>query len=816
MLSAMPLKTHTCFHMPSQLIMVSTVRRSWVLFSVLILFLLIDSCGAEANNNNVTCVGLIIDINTRIGKEEKIAMEIGAQNYNTSSKTQKLSLYIQDSLRGTSAVKEMIREKRVKVIIGMHTWQEAALVADIGSQALVPVISFAAPAINPPLMQLRWPFLSRNEDEAFGGHSGKLALLTEALQQVGSEIEYRLVLPPFSSMSDPGWVVHEELVKSMKTQLRNFIVLESSLEMAIHLFREAKEEDNSDPGFYALRAYDSIRIVIQAIEIMTNNRSSPKTLLDGMLLSNFSGFSGKIHFKGGQLSDTSILSIVHVLGKRYKEIEFWTPDLGFSMIPSIGKPNTLVAPVILQRNLQESPKGWEMPTDAKPLKVGVPGRASFGNFVKVDYGVKPNENNYSGFCIQIFLKARELLGYPLLINWRPVIAPTMIWFIVSTIRRDFFDSLFEISYTYDAAIGDLTITAERLQYVDFTTPYIESGVAMITPAKPFGCWSTNPIQNSVAHGGIRLALHSGSHSPLCFFAQRERIYNNFTRLVIVVWLFVVLILTSSYTASLSSMLTVRQLQPKDMEWLKKKNFKVGYSGDSFVKKYLEDVHQLKPNNFVKVSKEDQYPVEFERNKIDAAFLEIPYEKVFLNKYCKGYTGTILSNHRFGGFGFAFQKGSPFARDFSEVILKLTEDGTIMSLEDEWLTPQGECSDDIASNEPGSLSLQSFVVLYLVSFATSTICLLLSLILLPLSRQQHQDASEANITPGEEGAWKKAISHFRYFYIKNSGRATTQAVTSDTNEDKSKVNEHPSRLEISSISDTPEHLQSSPPAEIEMK
>ena len=165
---------------------------------------------------------------------------------------------------------------------------------------------------------------------------------------------------------------------------------------------------------------------------------------------------------------------------------------------------------------------------------------------------------------------------------------------------------------------------------------------------------------------------------------------------------------------------------------------------------------------------------------------------------------------------AFQKGSPFARDFSEVILKLTEDGTIMSLEDEWLTPQCECSDDIASNEHGSLSLQSFEVLYLVSFATSTICLLLSLVLLPLSRQQHQDASKANITPGEEGAWKKAISRFRYFYIKNSGRVTTLAVTSDTDEDTSKVNEHPSRLEISSTSDTPEHLQSSPPAEIEMK
>lgn len=92
--------------MPTQLKMVSTVRRSWVYFSVLILFLLIDSYGAdEANNNNVTCVGLIIDVNTRIGKEERIAMEIAAQNYNTSSKTQKLSLYIQDSLRLTSAGK---------------------------------------------------------------------------------------------------------------------------------------------------------------------------------------------------------------------------------------------------------------------------------------------------------------------------------------------------------------------------------------------------------------------------------------------------------------------------------------------------------------------------------------------------------------------------------------------------------------------------------------------------------------------------------------------------------------------------------------
>ena len=66
MLSTIPLKPHIHFldlQMPSQLI----------------ISLLIVSYGAEANDNNVTCVGLIIDVNTNIGKEEIIAKEILAE-----------------------------------------------------------------------------------------------------------------------------------------------------------------------------------------------------------------------------------------------------------------------------------------------------------------------------------------------------------------------------------------------------------------------------------------------------------------------------------------------------------------------------------------------------------------------------------------------------------------------------------------------------------------------------------------------------------------------------------------------------------------
>ncbi|XP_059435387.1 glutamate receptor 3.5-like [Corylus avellana] len=796
-----------------------------------------------------------------------------------------------ESLNFGTTAEEFIREKKVKVIIGMHTWQEAAVVADVGGQAHVPVISFAAPAINPPKTSLRWPYLiqmAKNgseqikciadivraynwqrviamyEDEPYGGDSGKLAVLSETLRNVGSEIEYRLVLPPHSLVSDPEHVVHEELDKLLnKTKCRVFIVLQSSLEMATHLFREAKqmglvgndsawiiadniadllqsvndpvissmegalgiktnyysedhhfhshfqkvfrseypEEDNSDPGIYALRAYDSIGIVIQAIKKMASNiTSTPKMLLENMLSSNFSGLTGKIHFEAGQLTDTNnTLTIINVAennGKGYEEISLWTPELGFRKSEekngSENVFNTLKTlagrQVIWPGHLNRTPKGWEMPTSAKPLKIGIPGRATFEKFVKVEYGEKPNK--YDGFCIQIFFKVKELLGYDLPFEF-------------VAYNGTYNDLVYHIyNKTYDAVIGDVTILANRLQYADFTLPYAESGLAIIVPAKPEGSlltftepfrWSmwavtgalllytmiivwllerkSNPEFGGTWKNQISTALWFTFSS--LFFAHREEVHNNLTRMVVAVWLFLVLILTSGYTACLSSLLTVQQLQPNvtDIEWLKNNNLKVGCDGDSFVYKYLQNVLNFKPENIVNVSSQDGYPKEFESNNISAAFLELPAEKVFLDKYCKGFTGTIRAA-RFGGLGFAFQKGSPFARDFSVTILKLSETGDLKALQEIWLTPSHECSPNITFSEPQRLTFRSFEVLYLLSAATSTICLVLSVIC-------HQVACEGrNITPGDESVWKM-VRLVRYLSIKNPQRTPALADTDDS-------------------------------------
>lgn len=103
-----------------------------------------------------------------------------------------------------------------------------------------------------------------------------------------------------------------------------------------------------------------------------------------------------------------------MVGKRYKEMDFWIRDFGFSMSPLIEKnANANDATNTLPRKLQQCEKDWKNPTRENPLKIGVQSRTSFENFVKVEHGVTPNENNYTGFCFQFFFKVIELLGHPL-------------------------------------------------------------------------------------------------------------------------------------------------------------------------------------------------------------------------------------------------------------------------------------------------------------------------------------------------------------------------------------------------------------------
>ena len=79
----------------------------------------------------------------------------------------------------------------------------------------------------------------------------------------------------------------------------------------------------------------------------------------------------------------------------------------------------------------------------------------------------------------------------------------------------------------------------------------------------------NHIFNKINH----LFVHVGSQNCVCtclrhqinqfmFIFTEERVVSNLSRVVVIIWCFVVLILTQSCTVSLTSLLTVQKLQPK--------------------------------------------------------------------------------------------------------------------------------------------------------------------------------------------------------------------------------------------------------------
>ncbi|KAJ9690590.1 hypothetical protein PVL29_012974 [Vitis rotundifolia] len=853
-------------------------------FSLTSILLIVSHLGyitGTAVDEDSTIIGAIIDANSRKGKEGITAIKIAVDKFNNNSKNHKLSLIFQNFTgnlyRAALTAEELIKEKKVQVIVGMDTWQQAALAAEIGNKAQVPVLSLAAAASVRPSRQLgrstqiqmgtnvseqirciaaivhsyHWRrVIVIYEDDAYGGNAEMLTILSEALQGVGSEIEDHLPLPPISSLSDPRGAVHQELLKLLSTQSRVFIVLQSSLPMATHLFQEARrmdfmgkdsvwiitdsissfldsmdtslisymegalgiksyysksnrlfqefstqfqknfkseypEEDKAQPGIHALRAYDSIAVITRALERFAGDTNTPKMLLENISLSDFSGLSGTINFSN---SNSLPFMIINIVGKGYTELDFWTQDLDNPFSREGGDKNSsrnttkvLDGPVIWPGYLKRVPKGWEMPTDEKKLQIGIPSHPSFNKFVMVDNAQTDPEKKYTGFCIDIFREVLKILeqNYSLPYDFQPFVGT--------------YDELVDRVYnkTYDAVVGDVTILANRSEKVEFTQPYAESGLVMIQQVRseePHKAWmflKPFPTKMWVITGALLVytmfivwAVEYRSNNPAfrgpwrsqlgtalwftfssLFFAHRETIRSNITRVVIVVWLFVVFVLTSSYTASLSSMLTVQRLEPDliDVEWLKATKSVVGCDGDSFVRKYLENVTKFEAADIKNISSQYQYPGEFQSGNISAAFLELPYAKVLINQFCKNYTATKPLN-RFGGLGFAFQKGSPLAADFSEAILTLSEKGRIKELEDKWFPRSAQCS----TTETDELSLGNFWTLYLLCGATSTLCFLIFLRRLLIDFKRHQ-ASRSDANPSDESVWMKTVQLVHFFH-----------------------------------------------------
>ena len=143
----------------------------------------------------------------------------------------------------------------------------------------------------------------------------------------------------------------------------------------------------------------------------------------------------------------------------------------------------------------------------------------------------------------------------------------------------------------------------------------------------------------------------------------ENTVSTLGRFVLIIWLFVVLIINSSYTASLTSILTVQQLYTgiQGLDSLLSSNDRIGYQVGSFARSYMMEELGV-PASRLRELAIDDYADSLQRGPsnggVAAIVDELPYVELFLSTNCQ-----------FRTVGQEFTKsGWGFVRSFSSLSL----------------------------------------------------------------------------------------------------------------------------------------------------
>ncbi|KAA8540182.1 hypothetical protein F0562_024255 [Nyssa sinensis] len=487
------------------------------------------------NTRVMVDVGLIVDLDTTVGKMSQICMSMALTDFYAANHnyTTRIVLHTRDSksdvVEAASQAIDLLKNVQVQAILGPQRSTQADFVIDIGDRAQVPIIS---PATSPSLSPKETPYFIRvgqtasfqvdaiaaivkafswrevvfiYEDNEYG--SGIVPYLTEALEKMSTKVPYRSVISP-SATDDQ---ILQQLYKLKTMQTRVFVV-HMLPSLASHLFLKAKEAGMMSKGYawiitdvltglldsldssvidsmqgilgvkpniprsnelynftkrwrkrfqqenpdmdriglsvFGPTAYDSIMALAMAVEraniseprfqkLVTRENTTdlaaigtsamgPK-LLQSIRNTRFKGLSGDFHLVDGQLQ-SSTFEIVNIIGKGERRIGFWTQQYGILKKLELRNKNystnkdDLVA-IIWPGESNEVPKGWEIPTGENKLKVGVPVKRGFGEFIKVERDPQTNAIIATGFCIDVFKEVIDSLPYAIPYDFIPFETP---------------------------------------------------------------------------------------------------------------------------------------------------------------------------------------------------------------------------------------------------------------------------------------------------------------------------------------------------------------------------------------------------------
>ncbi|MCL7034415.1 hypothetical protein MKW94_006142 [Papaver nudicaule] len=690
------------------------------------------------------------------------------------------------------------------------------------------------------------------EDTEFGNRV--VPYLTDGLQEINTRVPYRSVLPQLATDDQ----IDKELYKLMTMQTRVFVVHATpSLGISIfqrakmigmmrvlgvrpYVPRSKKldtfrakwrkkfleeypdtEGKSDDLNIYGIWAYDTAWALATAVEKLKMSTNSTGFLKPRVELKNkgdittigvsqigqellqqlsnvqFRGLSGEFRLSNRQLH-LDVFQILNVVGHHGgREVGIWTPDNGIARDIGSSKTDASGTSSTSKANLRHiiwpgesinAPKGWVLPTNGKRLRIGVPVKDGFSDFVKVGRNTT-NLTEVHGFCIDVFDAVMRILPYAVPYDFFAFLEHG------DTVTSSYNELVYQVyTQNYDAVVGDITIIANRSQYVEFTLPFSESGVTMMVPVKKnertnawiflkplqMELWLTSAaffVLTGVVIWVLEHRINDEFRGPVSHqigtmfwfsfstlvFAHKERVMSNLSRFVVIIWVFVVLILTSSYTASLTSLLTVNLLEPTftDVDVLIKNNYNVGYQEGSFVFEMLKQ-KGFRVSNLHAFSSPAEFDEAFTKGSdnggIVAAFDEKPYLKLILAQYCNKYM-MVGPTYKTAGFGFAFPIGSPLVHDISRAILEVTEGDEMTKIEAKLGDLSKKCPVDVnPMTTSSSLTLDSFWGLFLIAGVSSTLAIVIFLICF---LREHQN-SFSRTNDSDTSIWQRVIHLARHF------------------------------------------------------
>ncbi|XP_012853796.1 PREDICTED: glutamate receptor 2.2-like [Erythranthe guttata] len=298
----------------------------------------------------------------------------------------------------------------------------------------------------------------------------------------------------------------------------------------------------SDLDIYRMRAYDAATAVAMAVEktrlenhkyreanVSRNSTDleafgvsvSGPQLVQSLSSITFKGLAGSFRLVEGELQPPPY-QIVNIVGPAASNIGYWTEENGIVEEPNFTSTNVKkystsksnLGPVTWPGDKSSPPKGWVIPTNGKKLRVGVPTRGGFTEFVRVTWD-SDNSIEVEGYCVDVFDAVMSALPYGVPYEYVPFATPqhetagdyndlvyqvylgvSIFPFHMNLQKRKkpkhvfFFDIIARLTFliineqqNYDAVAGDVTILGNRSKYVDFTLPYKESGVSMVVPIR---------------------------------------------------------------------------------------------------------------------------------------------------------------------------------------------------------------------------------------------------------------------------------------------------------------------------------------------